>query len=393
MALTDKLSAIGVAIRQKTGSSALMTLDEMPGAIASITTGGGGGGGDCNGLHIPDEALVITNGTELFKGGKWMWFFDLCKDKLSTEGLTYTTFMFESCTSLTEIPFELNGSGSPGHMNSMFCWSMNLESIAPLNNFHPEQMANMFQYCQKLRELPEFNNFNWSTLHELTYSQNSYMFQYCHSLRSIPESLLKELYSATTSSYSSFLYGMFTGCYVLNEIRGLRGPNAICTSNLFVNTFDNCSHVKSIVFATNEDGTPLVQNWKNQVIDLTKYVGYFQYRLDGPTYGLTEDNLHYEEDYDPLTRDDVPEGDDWWSTQLRFSRYNKNSAVETINSLPDTSAAGGINTIKFKKMSGSSFGYVAEGNASARSSLSISTLTEEEIAVATAKGWTVTLVD
>lgn len=44
MALTDKLSAIGVAIREKTGKSDLLTLDQMPTEIASITTGGGGGG-------------------------------------------------------------------------------------------------------------------------------------------------------------------------------------------------------------------------------------------------------------------------------------------------------------------------------------------------------------
>lgn len=43
MALTDKLTAIGDAIRSKTGSSDLLTLDEMPQKIQSIQTGGGGG--------------------------------------------------------------------------------------------------------------------------------------------------------------------------------------------------------------------------------------------------------------------------------------------------------------------------------------------------------------
>ena len=68
-----------------------------------------------------------------------------------------------------------------------------------------------------------------------------------------------------------------------------------------------------------------------------------------------------------------------------YSRYNHDSAVETINSLPDTSeylaANGGTNTIKFKGAAGSK----TDGGA-------INTLTEEEIAVAAAKGWTVTLV-
>lgn len=39
MALTDKLTAIGDAIRAKTGDTAMLTLDEMPTAIAGITTG------------------------------------------------------------------------------------------------------------------------------------------------------------------------------------------------------------------------------------------------------------------------------------------------------------------------------------------------------------------
>lgn len=42
MALTDKLTAIGDAIRSKTGGSELLTLDEMPQEIQSIQTGGGG---------------------------------------------------------------------------------------------------------------------------------------------------------------------------------------------------------------------------------------------------------------------------------------------------------------------------------------------------------------
>ena len=48
MALTDKLSAIGNAIRAKTGKSDLLSLDAMPAEIASIQTGGGSGGGSGN---------------------------------------------------------------------------------------------------------------------------------------------------------------------------------------------------------------------------------------------------------------------------------------------------------------------------------------------------------
>lgn len=42
MPLTDKLGAIADAIRDKTGKNAAMTLDEMPGEIAAISTSTGG---------------------------------------------------------------------------------------------------------------------------------------------------------------------------------------------------------------------------------------------------------------------------------------------------------------------------------------------------------------
>ena len=56
MALTDKLSAIGNAIRAKTGGTELLTLDAMPNEIASIQTGGGGG--------IQVEPIVLTGSQE-----------------------------------------------------------------------------------------------------------------------------------------------------------------------------------------------------------------------------------------------------------------------------------------------------------------------------------------
>ena len=42
MALTNKLTAIGDAIREKTGSTELLTLDQMATEIANISSGGGG---------------------------------------------------------------------------------------------------------------------------------------------------------------------------------------------------------------------------------------------------------------------------------------------------------------------------------------------------------------
>jgi hypothetical protein len=112
------------------------------------------------------------------------------------------------------------------------------------------------------------------------------------------------------------------------------------------------------------------------------YVGvesYKKYILDYNS-GITADK----QVKDDATYQALKNDPDWFTVDLYYSRYNHDSAVATINSLPDTSAylaeKGGTNTIRFLSTSGS----LTDGGA-------INTLTEEEIAVATAKGWTVSL--
>lgn len=159
-------------------------------------------------------------------------------------------------------------------------------------------------------------------------------------------------------------------------------------SNMFRDTFTNCCRMKSAVFDTNDDSTVKTANWKSQTID---FAGANVSRAVGVTFsdgyilnynsGITADKcVRTDEDYQALKNDE-----DWFTYDISYSRYNHDSAVETINSLPDTSAylatAGGTNTIKFRGVAGS----LTDGGA-------INTLTAEEIAVATAKGWTVTLV-
>lgn len=58
MALTDKLTAIGDAIRGKTGGTEPLTLDQMATEIANIQGGGGGGSIDFNiqSIQVADSA-------------------------------------------------------------------------------------------------------------------------------------------------------------------------------------------------------------------------------------------------------------------------------------------------------------------------------------------------
>jgi hypothetical protein len=60
MALTNKLNAIGDAIRNKTGSTAKLTLDQMPTAINSITTGSGSSGGIDFATYMNGKITTVT---------------------------------------------------------------------------------------------------------------------------------------------------------------------------------------------------------------------------------------------------------------------------------------------------------------------------------------------
>lgn len=68
MALTDKLTAIADAIREKASITGKLTLDAMPVAIRTIS-GGGGGGGTAATITITTDATTAifyytkTNGT------------------------------------------------------------------------------------------------------------------------------------------------------------------------------------------------------------------------------------------------------------------------------------------------------------------------------------------
>ena len=188
-------------------------------------------------------------------------------------------------------------------------------------------------------------------------------------------------YAAYNVSY--YING-FEYCYALDELINLPIPytKATWTSNAFNSTFNRCNRLKNITFALN-NGVPYTVTWKNQVIDLSNYVGYtnISIKITGYNSGITSSKeITNATTYQALKNDPY-----WFTMDINYSRYNHDSAVATINSLPDTSAylatAGGTNTIKFTGASGS----LTDGGA-------INNLTESEIAVATSRGWTVTLI-
>ena len=178
----------------------------------------------------------------------------------------------------------------------------------------------------------------------------------------------------------------------------------------------NLPMLKTYKFAVQDDGTPYISKMKNQKFCTYGYSSSYRngygfpshgdsdgiksYKYTGIdvnhciTYGIQNNDLEAAK----IRYNELKQYDDWHCTTggvvtyngsriylgLLFSRYNHDSMVDTINSLPDTSAylaeKGGTNTIEFAKYQGD----LTDGGGT-------SNLTEEEIAVATAKGWTVSI--
>lgn len=384
MALTDKLTNIANAIRSKTGKTNSLTLDTMVTEIQSISGGGGGGGGE-----LPEEAFIIQGDcTRRFSSGGWDWFINAYSNQLTTANISNASYMFSDST-VENIPFEINmQSNTSVSMGYMFRGCKNLKTIPKINNAKPSQLEYLFQQCYNIREFPDDmgNWFDWSAIDNATsvYSGNmSTMFNDCYSLRSAPIGFLSHGNPNANYSYGIYNY-LFVNSYVLDEIVDLPNPhlNATWTSNTFYNTFKGCGRLKNMTFAM-PDGQPYVVKWKSQTIDLSANVGYMPTDQYFTMYnsGITADKrVINATDYEQLKNDP-----DWFTCDPRYCRYNHDSAVATINSLPDTSAylasAGGTNTIKFKGNCGTN----TDGGA-------ISNLTEAEIAVAAAKGWTVSIV-
>lgn len=380
MALIEKLENIGDAIRAKTGKTDLLTLDQMPIEIAAIETGGG---------DLPEEALRLTGNCQYkFVYDQWNWFINEYGNRVTTDTISAMTWMFASSKTLENIPFEINGYAKGScSMSRMFYGCEKLKSLPKINNLKPANIDYIFNGCKSLREIPEDYCEGWDWTGHKTGSSmaHSYMLADCFSLRKFPMDLFK--YMSPTIGYTScYFYGNFSNCTSLDELVDLPIPyTTTWTGNAFSSSFRNACRLKNVTFEKNEDGTPKVVNWKGQTIDLTT-AGAANYTTQNYIVeynsGITIDKRVADDaSYQALKNDP-----DWYTSLTAYSRYNHDSAVATINSLPDTSAylatqSSGTNTIKFNGGAGAN----TDGGA-------INTLTEEEIAVATAKGWTVTLV-
>lgn len=259
-------------------------------------------------------------------------------------------------------------------MDNVFYGCYNLTELPYIENATPKTMQ-YFSSVNSIQQVPEnyFDNWNWNIMKNMTAAYDGYansVFYGCTKLRKLPLAWLANMNPKINYNYTYFNSG-FANCEVLDELLELPIPyTSVWTSNAFRNFCGNTYRIKNITFAPTGP-----KKWKNQEIDLSYRQGY------GIVSGIGVDKRVV----DDVTYAALKNDPDWWTENVAYSRYNHDSAVATINSLPDTSeylaTTGGVNIIKFKGAAGEK----TDGGA-------INTLTAEEIAVAAAKGWTVTLV-
>jgi hypothetical protein len=343
--------------------------------------------------YFSDEELTFSGDCSyLFAYDKWKSVLEKEQSRLRMSDVTGLAYLFSNSTyeDLSWLTINCDDSGIGARASYMFEKCRNLKKLPTFNNlkFYTNQSGNLFYECNNLTDTDGLVRFFSNSTFGPSSPQGSYWFYNCYSLRNIDAVMpcIKAAWEAYASNYYVNYTSMFQGCSSLDEINNIYiNTHAASTSNRFSSMVHSCYRLKNLTFETNEDGTPLVWQAKGQTLDLSE-LGYYNYsnnknNILNYSSGITEDKeVVLVDDYHALKNDP-----DWFAGHMKCSRYNHDSAVNTINSLPDTSAYlaanGGTNTIKFRGEAGS----LTDGGA-------INTLTEEEIAVATAKGWTVTLV-
>lgn len=350
----------------------------------------------------PAEAFVATgNCTYKYSNNGLNWFIESYGDRMTASGISDLSYTFKDSDKLKSIPFVLNVQNI-ANLGSAFHSCKALTECPKIRgtNVGSTSLAldGMVSSCYMLQDLndlfePEFFDF-WEKLKitsQYTAPKPAY-FDSCYSLRSVPawwyKFKLNPESTAIPSSTPSIYRNTFNNCYALDEVKDI--PVLACagtlTTSSFSNTFNNNCRLKSATFETN-NGQPIVAKWKSQTLNLATYIGYagtttFTGGVLQYNSGITADK----EVKDAATYQALKNDPDWYTGNLRYSRYNLISAIETINSLPDTSAylatAGGTNTIRFKTDSGA---YTDGGGITADAMV-------EAAAIAAAKGWTVSYI-
>lgn len=313
-------------------------------------------------------------------------------NKTSTNKLQDT---FVSCKKLKHLPVITNTSkvevyGNASNFNFSYCHLLS-----------DEELAQWFSHFMNTTT-SNFQSVNW--------------FQNCYSLKDASWFGDVELFTANKPSSIYYLFGY---CVNLEKmVLPILGETMEVTSNMFGTSnaaWNYTPMLSSMTLKTTENGLPYTVRWKGQTLEflssnqtgwsnaesnIAPMLDYGSNTAENNIfYGCSSSNSTIDLDTAQSRYEILKNNPNWYSiaynsvtyngtnvkAAMLFSKFNHDSMVELINSLPDTSAylaaKGGTNTIKFNKYLGA---LTDAGGAE--------NLTDEEIAVATSKGWTISLV-
>lgn len=366
------LTNIADAIRQKKSSTDKYTPAGMATAIASIESGGG---------ELTEEDLTFTGDLSYFnRYGRMSKIIKKCGSKMRFNGITSLMDAFNENDSL----------------NSDFSnWTINLSKCslyeAFANNSSIKKYPKFSGTISSLNRALTSNSFtlipddlfsNTTFLLESTSNNYGGIISSCPNLKKTPlwfENMVftTKDFTYSSSGYSSIYASTFDGNKNLKEMVLPIIPAPIkLKANCFLTTFRYVSKARKVIFAPPPAGNESVL-WTKQTINLADSL--FGYSNSG--IQMTGKEISNDETYNLYKNDP-----DAWAYKLEYSFYNHDSALETIKSLPyaqmvDIPQSQLQNVIKFYGKSGEK----TDGGA-------INTLTAEEIAIATNKGWTVSFV-
>ena len=376
------LSNIASAIRGKNGSTAVYKPGEMAAAITNLPTGGGDTetitfSGDISFLFASDgggalyeavknKNLVFTN----VRYGRGVFY------NMSTND-TITPFTIHLLRGIYNTPGNVDFRGFYERSSVV----SNIVIDPPIEGASGVEFQNFFAKSR-------LKNIDLSCIdtNYPIFGQSCAMGLFSESgyLRSINFTNSPNKYFAGGNNIQ--YDGTFYHCFDLDSIEGLYTTLQTTFSG---GTFNNCSHLAKLTFKT-ASPTNAKNPYYGSDIDLST-VGYYTNVSEGY---ISDSALHYGND--PLfakslvrknatkeitnatTYAKLKNDPDAWTTNVAYSRYNKTSAKETLTSLPYIKETC---TIKFNGEAGSA----TDGGA-------IKNLTSSEIAVATAKKWTVAFV-
>ena len=359
------LSNIASAIRVKNGSTAVYKPGEMAAAITNLPTGGG------------SDIKIYAGGdiSYLFTG----WgsnFYNTIKDNIVFSNVSsgYGVFINSGITGTPSFTIPLKGPASGtyygflAHSNVLPNVEVGFNNYASFDGFYSE--------CN-LKKI-DFNHITTKFTGGSGFISGRDLFEDAHWLREIDFS------SGTNFLQMSNLGRMFFRCYDLDAITNL--PIKRADMDFGQDTFYECCHLKRLTFAQMDE--TITPSEYSPTIDLSDGVGYYvnvplttNYRIGHTTF-YEDGSQVMGNDYmitNATTYAKFKNSPDAWTTNVEYSRYNRTSAVETLSTVPQITNARGTPTIKFKGNAGSA----TDGGA-------INTMTAEEVAVATSKGWTVT---